>query len=119
MGHPGVPIVASPTTSFAVSLVSLESGVVVVLVGELDLDSAPQLSGVLDPLIEEGPAEIVLDLSELTFIDSSGIAALVAAQQNLNEQDRRLALVSPKPFTRKLLETVGLIEFLGVRDCDT
>jgi anti-sigma B factor antagonist len=111
--------VGSPSNSFSANLVLLETGFVVVLVGELDLDTAPRLSRVLDPLVKEGPTEIVIDLSELAFIDSSGIAALVAAQQNLAEHGRRLSLVSPKPFTRKLLEIVGLVEFLGVRDDDT
>ena len=57
------------------------------LVGELDMDAAPKLRVALDPLIAGGPEEIILNLSALTFIDSSGIAALVAAQNDLVARD--------------------------------
>ena len=84
------------------------------LVGELDMDSAPKLRLALDPLIADGPEEIILNLSALTFIDSSGIAALVMAQKDLVAMGRRLSVRSPRANVIRVLEITGLAEFLGV-----
>jgi len=69
----------------------------VVLLGELDMDSAPDLQHVLEELIAGGPPEIVLDLSNLDFMDSSGLAVLISCRQRLHEKGRRLRVRSLKP----------------------
>ena len=51
--------------------------------GELDLYTTPQLAGVLDRLVKRGHRQIALDLSELTFIDSSGVLLLVNTAKRL------------------------------------
>lgn len=56
--------------SFSATIAHLDGNAVVVLLGELDMDSAPDLQHVLEELIAGGPPEIVLDLSSLDFMDS-------------------------------------------------
>ncbi|MGJ3225769.1 STAS domain-containing protein [Micromonospora aurantiaca (nom. illeg.)] len=52
-------------------------GVCLRLAGELDLGTAGELSSAIDRVVAEGHRELLLDLTELTFCDSTGIAAFV------------------------------------------
>ena len=51
--------------------------------GEIDLYTAPQLWETLDAAIADTPHELVIDLSDVTFLDSSGLAVLVRAHKRL------------------------------------
>ena len=91
-------------------LVSRARGTVVVAIrGELDTYTAPRLQSHLQDLIEDqGNLAMVLDLSEMTFIDSSGLSVLVHALKRMRDHGGRLTLSSPKPATSKVLEISGL-----------
>lgn len=104
----------SSSNSFSATLESLNGKAVVVLLGELDLDSASVLARALDPLLDEGPPEVVVECSGLGFIDSSGLAVLVAAQNRLQSRGAHLTIRSLKPHALKTFAIVGLIDFLHV-----
>jgi anti-sigma B factor antagonist len=104
----------SSSNSFSATLESLNGNAVVVLVGELDLATAPELARVLGPLLADGPLELIVECAGLAFIDSSGLAVLVAAQNRLQGRGGRLAVRSLQPQARRIFEIVGLTEFLGV-----
>ena len=55
----------------------------VAVVGELDMATAPQLTDVIEALASTGPPRVVVDLSGVSFMDSSGIGALCQAQSTL------------------------------------
>jgi anti-sigma B factor antagonist len=99
---------------FSAELVHLNGSAVIALVGELDLDTAAELRRALDPFLEAGPTEIVLSLSGLSFIDSSGLAELVFAQRRLRQQGRRLSVRSPRANAIKVFEISGLMDVLNV-----
>jgi len=77
------------------------------LVGELDLDSVDELSEGLQSQVAAG-GELRLDLSELTFIDSSGIRALFQLNEQL--EDGTLILERPSPFARRVMGVLGVGE---------
>jgi stage II sporulation protein AA (anti-sigma F factor antagonist) len=80
---------------------------VVRVVGELDVSNVDRLRALLDT-IEEPCAAIVVDLGELTFMDSSGIGVLL-------ERHRRGATVTlrnPSPIVRRLVTATGLDDVL-------
>lgn len=90
-----------------------ESSCTVSLAGELDMASAAALSGELERVEAEGPARITIDLSRLEFIDSTGIAVLVAAHHRLNGEAERLRLVrSGASAVQRVMEVTGLEEEL-------
>jgi anti-sigma B factor antagonist len=99
---------------FTATLGPTERGAAITLTGELDMATAPELNDVLAPLVDDGPEEVVLDLAELSFIDSSGLAVLVTAQNALQEKGRRLVVRSPGRHARRVFEIAGLLEFLSV-----
>ncbi|WP_051837258.1 STAS domain-containing protein [Streptomyces sp. NRRL F-2580] len=92
-----------------------ERGVVVRVSGEIDLDRAPQLRDALHTVITrpdgpdgpDGPDEIVVDLAELTFCDSSGLNALLQARLTAQEHGRRIRLHAPASQVMHLLELTG------------
>jgi anti-sigma B factor antagonist len=77
------------------------------LTGELDMASADALRSCLES-IDEDFREVVLDLSELTFMDSSGLAVIIDAQRRCNETTQQLALHNPGRAVAKLLEITGM-----------
>jgi anti-sigma B factor antagonist len=101
--------------SFSAKVVELNDDSLVVVFGELDMASTPELTGVLDPLVAHGSREVVLDISGLTFIDSSGIAALVDAQNRLSEQGRELSVHGARHSALRVFEISGLLDFLHVQ----
>jgi anti-sigma B factor antagonist len=76
--------------------------------GELDLHT----SGCLQARIEEadtvGPGTVLVDLSEISFIDSSALEVLVRESKRLEGRGHSLVLVTNDPRTRRILEVTGL-----------
>lgn len=85
-------------------------GVVVSVSGDLDVGSAPTLLHYLQELMTSPIAAITLDLRELTFIDSSGIKALIAARDDAEGAGIELALRDVAGQPRRILELTGLDE---------
>lgn len=82
-------------------------GVVLELQGEVDVASSGQLRERLRTVARTGATRIIVDLADVTFIDSIAMAAIVGAQRRL-PPDGRLALVAHHPYVLLVLEAVGL-----------
>ena len=83
--------------------------------GEIDASSAPQLHRtVVDALRLHRPSRIELDMSGVSFLDSSGLECLLLCHADARQLDCRLILTRPQPMTRRVLEITGLSERLGV-----
>ena len=89
--------------------------VVVALVGELDLYNAPALRQALLEAAARAPRRLVVDLSEVTFVDSTALGALVEARSKLRDGDG-LALARPGLETRRALAISGLDRHLTVHE---
>ena len=81
---------------------------VVRLTGELDAHQAPALRSLLAEQVLTGPGNLVLDLSGLTFIDSSGLAALIAAHKGTQAAGTSFVLAGPGAAVTKVLALTGL-----------
>ena len=86
------------------------------LIGELDISNADTLAALLDRQVQ-GEDDITLDLSELTFIDSSGIRVLLKAMDSMNGRGT-LLLSSPTSAVRHVLSLMGLDEGDRIRVID-
>ncbi len=73
---------------------------------------AEQLAG----LLQAGETRVVLDLAEVGFIDSAGVAELVAGYSNLRRAGGDLKLCRPQPMIAKVFQVVKLTSRLGVCD---
>jgi anti-sigma B factor antagonist len=81
-----------------------DNGTVVRAKGEIDMSVGPDLRAALDAL----SGTVWVDLSELTFIDSTGIGALVNTRVRLRESGGELRLVNPRGAVSRVLEIMGL-----------
>jgi anti-sigma B factor antagonist len=87
---------------------SSEDGVhVVCAAGELDAASADRLRGAIDDVFAEGHTSVVLDMEDITFIDSSGLSVLIHAYKQATERQGTLTLRSPSDQVVRLLELTG------------
>ena len=83
---------------------------VLTLSGELDLSNVEALRNDLQTAMTDEPARLVFDLSQLDFIDSSGLALLLEASRGAPSVEVR----APSPAVRRLLEVTGLTRTLPV-----
>jgi anti-sigma B factor antagonist len=96
----------------AVSCSTLDGAQVIELTGELDLGSIHEFD---EALAAASPAGVTcVDLSGLSFLDSTGLAGIVRAHQNAEECGGELVLVAPAGTVRRTLETSGLVTLLHV-----
>ena len=92
-----------------------DGAVVVELAGELDLYNAHAVREALLSQAERGPDRLVVDLSRVTFIDSTGIGVLIEARTRLANRQAFL-LASPGLETRRALEISGLSRHFAVHE---
>ena len=85
---------------------------VVAVAGEVDLATAPQLDAALAGLLPAAGSRVVLDLSEVTFLASRGIAVLIDAYERAVERGVELHLVVTRPQVHRILEMTGLLAVL-------
>ena len=84
--------------------------------GDLDVVGAPDLRQAVVTAVAGGARLLALDLSELDFIDSFGIGAVVGALKRLRQRGGDLALVCPSPRIRRVFEICDLDRILALHD---
>ena len=98
--------------ALSIDVNEVADGIVVVqLAGELDLATAPELVDRLAVVRSRSASRIVVDVSRLTFVDSSGLNALVAAARPANG---RLVVAAPSPHLARVLDIVRLGEVVEI-----
>jgi anti-sigma B factor antagonist len=93
------------TSDFAFEVVDVDDVHVVSLHGQLDLANADR---VRDAIIGAAGSTVVVDLSDLQFLDSSGIAALLSARSQITQSGRAFELRGAHGVVRRVLEVTGL-----------
>lgn len=89
------------------------SGVVLSACGELDVATAPELKAELAGLLADG-ARVVVDLSEVTFLDSRGIGALVGATRGAREAGGDLAVIAVSESHLQSIRILKLDDYLNI-----
>ncbi len=82
--------------------------------GCLDLATSPSLRAALLESANEGKHEIIVDLTQLEFIDSTGLGALIGAHRRATEHGGRVGLIVAEGPIQRLLNITGLIRIFGV-----
>jgi anti-anti-sigma factor len=104
---PDVPV-------FEVRHESRDGAVVVVVRGEIDIVTSPQLRAALLDDRAQAPL-VVLDLREVTFIDSSGLGVIVGQQKRAQEREERFAVAVGESLpVQRILDLSGLVKVLDI-----
>jgi len=85
------------------------------LTGEIDFTSAGPVQATLTAMVLPGGGTVVADLSQVTFIDSTGLGVLVQVHRVARERDTRLLVVASSPV-RKMLRLTALDTVLETHD---
>lgn len=88
---------------------------VVVPRGRLNMVSARRLREVLSGLVDDGTTRIVVDLAETTFLDSSGLGALIAGLKSARQAGGDLQVARPTPEVMSVFELTNLDRVLRPR----
>lgn len=108
-GAPGLQIVVA----------SAEERSRVMLAGELDMAAVEQVEGAVEAQLEAGARELVLDLAQLSFIDSSGVRLLLALDARAAREGWALTLARPAEQVRSILRITGIDESLPLEREET
>lgn len=92
-----------------------ESGFLIRVSGEVDLYSSPELRKVVLESVPSKGGAIEIDLSAVTYIDSSGVATLVEGLRSAGKNDASLVLVNPSAAVLQVLELARLDSIFEVR----
>ncbi|MDO3704876.1 STAS domain-containing protein [Micromonospora sp. C28SCA-DRY-2] len=99
--------------TFTVRYTERDGGARLWLAGELDLSTAGELVAVLDRLADAGTHRLLVDLTGLTFCDSSGIAAFVRGDNRASAAGGWLRVTGASGRVARVLEVTGLADVLG------
>ena len=86
------------------------------LVGELDLSSVAKVQEELRRIEADSPATLVVDLSKLSFLDSTGLRCIVTADERAREQGRRIVIVRGPDAVQRVFAITRLEERLEIVD---
>jgi len=87
---------------------------VVDVAGEVDVFSAPELAEQLTQLFDAGRQTVVVDLTSVTFLDSTGLGTLVAARNRAEEAGGQLPIIGSAERVLKLFRITGLDEVFEI-----
>ncbi len=94
---------------------SLRDGCTVLVVrGDIDLESAPEFMAAVESAVN-GTSRLALDFRAVGFMDSTGLAVLVAAHKRLGRAREAVVLIDPTPTIRRLLHITGIDALVDVR----
>ncbi len=87
--------------------------------GAIDLHVSPEVRAALREIIDEKPKRLVIDLSRVPYVDSSGLAVLIGAKQELEANGGTFMLAGPQQAVRTILESARLDQYFQlVTDLD-
>lgn len=101
---------------FAVSAQPSSNGIAVVNVqGEVDVYTAPKLKEEIHNRLDSGENKVVVDLTNVAYMDSSGLGVLIGALKRAREEGGDLMVASPNPRISRILDVTGLSRIFNVR----
>lgn len=92
--------------------------VILEIVGEIDLYNAPEIKDIISKLIEERSYNVIIDLEKVSYIDSSGIGALISSLSNLKKYHGGLKIINVYASVRKVFELTKLTSFFEIYDSE-
>ena len=89
---------------------------VITVSGEVDLASSPELDTAIIAAIESGSSSVVIDLADVSFMDSSGLGVIVRGLKRCREADKDLDLVITNERVLKVFGITGLDQVIPIHD---
>ncbi len=87
---------------------------IIELEGEVDVYTAPQLKQQMVSLLEGGSRQMVIDLTNVEYLDSTALGVLIGGLKRIREHDGNMVLVCPSPRIRRVFEITGLDKIFDI-----
>jgi len=100
--------VADTGRRLRIEVADTTSPTTVVLNGEIDISTSGRVREALIAISHSGENKVVVDMTNVTFLDSTGLAALVGPLKRFRSMNGEIVLRSPTPPVQKVLEITGL-----------
>jgi anti-anti-sigma factor len=91
-----------------------EDCAVVTAAGEIDLETATEFHQALEKGIDTGARRVIVDLTAVSFIDSTALSVMVKGAKRLDARDAALDVVCPEGHVYRIIEITGLHEVLTI-----
>jgi len=91
-----------------------DSALRVVITGELDISTVPSFNKQLSDLETSSAPKLILDLSGITFMDSTGLSAVLVSEMQARMRGQRFVVVAGPPHVHELFKLTGVDNFLEV-----
>ena len=98
----------------AVERITTDGFELLVARGEIDIATSPRLITALNEAITDSTGSLIVDLSAVEFMDSTGLALLIRAQRRMSRRGRGCAVVCPHGPVRRIFELTDMVETLRV-----
>jgi anti-sigma B factor antagonist len=95
--------------NFRIDILATEAGLIIALAGEFDIAGVPRFEQAVDMVCDGEPARVLLDFTELQFIDSSGIAAIVRSMGRLARDGDALRACGIRGQVERVLDLVEVL----------
>ena len=99
---------------FSYSIASTDGRTTLSLRGELDMSCTIELEAITGALSSFEGTDLVVDLSELSFLDSTGLSYLLKARETLRQRGKRVQVVGAHGGVLKVIKVTGLTDVLNV-----
>ena len=86
--------------------------------GEIDLYNAPEIKDIIQKLIEAQKYNVIINLEKVSYIDSSGIAALISSLSNLKKYQGGLKIINVYASVKKVFELTKLTSFFEIYESE-
>jgi anti-sigma B factor antagonist len=91
-----------------------QTGCLVTVTGEIDLDTADLMRDAVTEALESHSGDLVVDLEEVSYIDSAGLGVLVGTYNRLTAEQRSLTVRCSKPHVLRLFAITGLSDLFHI-----
>lgn len=98
------------------SIIEMEKTSMVSIKGEIDIYSIEKLREIIEEKIRTQAPEIILDCSELSYMDSTGMGVLIELRNKTKEMGQKIIMINPRPNIKKLLSLTGVDKIIEIVD---
>jgi anti-sigma B factor antagonist len=98
----------------AVERIEADGYMLLAVEGEIDIATSPRLIAALNDAVTDTDGTVVVDLSAVEFMDSTGLALLIRAQRRMSRHGRGFAVVCPDGPVRRIFELTDMVGTLHV-----
>lgn len=86
------------------------------LVGDIDVFASPEVKSTLVAAIKDGQELLIVDFAKVSYIDSTGLGALVAALKAARDRGGTIAIACKDPQIRRIFDVTGLVKVFAMFD---